>query len=72
MNAETIVLQLELCARVFDKNVGDVSHDESLAEPEQGGSCLNWVVGHMTRTRNMALASMGQKSLSNAGFRCLR
>jgi uncharacterized damage-inducible protein DinB len=62
MHAATIKLQLELCARVFDRNVGDVSHEESLAVPEQGGSCLNWVVGHMTRTRNMALASMGQKS----------
>ena len=62
MNAKTIVLQLELCARVFDRNVGDVSHEESLAAPEQGGSCLNWVVGHITRTRNLALASLGGKS----------
>ena len=62
MHAATLRFQLELCARVFDKNVGDVSHEESLEEPKQGGSCLNWVVGHMTRTRSMALASMGQKS----------
>ena len=62
MNANMIVLQLELCARVFDKNVGDVSHEESLAAPEQGGNCLNWVVGHVTRTRNLALASFGGKS----------
>ncbi len=62
MHAATIKLQLELCARVFDKNLGDVSHEESLAAPEQGGNCLNWVVGHVTRTRNMALASMGQQS----------
>jgi uncharacterized damage-inducible protein DinB len=62
MHAATIKLQLELCARVFDKNVGDVSHEESLSVPEQGGSCLNWVVGHMVRTRNLALASMGGKA----------
>ena len=62
MHAATIKLQLELCARVFERNVGDVSHEESLVAPEQGGSCLNWVVGHLTRTRNLALASMGQKS----------
>jgi len=61
MHAATIKLQLELCARVFEKNVGDVSHEESLAVSEQGGSCLNWVVGHMTRTRNLALASFNQK-----------
>ena len=62
MNARTIVFQLELCARVFGKNVGDVSHEESLAAPKQGGNCLNWVVGHMTRTRNLALASFAGKS----------
>ncbi len=62
MHAKTIALQLELCHRVFEKNVGDVSHEESLARPEEGGNCLNWVVGHLTRTRNMALGTMGQKS----------
>ena len=29
MPAATIKLQLELCARVFDKDVGDISHEES-------------------------------------------
>ena len=47
---------------MLHKNVGDLSQEESLAQPEQGGNCLNWVLGHITRTRNMALASMGQKS----------
>ena len=35
MHAATIKLQLELCARVFDRNVGDVSHEESLAAPSR-------------------------------------
>ena len=62
MHAQTLAYQLGLCDKVFDLNTRDVSHDESLTTPPRGGSCLNQVVGHMTRTRNMALGTMGQKS----------
>ena len=62
MHAKTITFELELCAKVLEKNVGDLSHEESLAQPDQGGNCLNWILGHITRTRNMALANMGQTS----------
>jgi len=62
MHAKTLAYQLELSDRLVEMNVGDVSHEESLVTPPEGGSCLNQVLGHMTRTRNMALGSMGQKS----------
>jgi DinB family protein len=62
MHAKTLAYQLELSNKVFEMNTRDVSHEESLATPPKGGSCLNQVVGHLTRTRNMALGSMGQKS----------
>jgi uncharacterized damage-inducible protein DinB len=61
MHAKTLAYQLELCSKVLERNIGDVSQEESLARPDQGGSCLNWVVGHLIRTRNMALGSMGQR-----------
>src|SRR4051794_34699039 len=61
MHAKTLAYQLSLCSKVLDLNTRDVSHEESLATPDDGGSCLNWVLGHLTRTRNVALASMGQK-----------
>lgn len=62
MHAKTLAHQLELSSKVLDMNTKDVSHEESLVTPPKGGSCLNQVVGHMTRTRNMALGNMGQKS----------
>lgn len=34
----------------------------ALVTPPKGGSCLNQVLGHITRTRNMALGTMGQNS----------
>ena len=54
--------QLGLSSLVLELNTKDVSHEESLVRPPKGGSCLNQVLGHMTRTRNMALGTMGQKS----------
>jgi hypothetical protein len=62
MHAKTIVFQLGISHRVFEMNTGDVSHEESLVTPPRGGSCLNQVVGHITRIRNMALGSLGQQS----------
>jgi DinB family protein len=62
MHAKTLAYQLELSCKILEMNTGDVSHEESLITPPKGGSCLNQVVGHLTRTRNMALGSMGQKS----------
>lgn len=61
-NAQTLAYQLELCNRLLEMNTADVSHEDSLATPPRGGSCLNQVVGHMARTRNLALGNMGQKS----------
>jgi uncharacterized damage-inducible protein DinB len=61
MNGETLAYQLELCNHIVDLNTRDISHEESLIAPPKGGSCLNQVLGHLTRTRNMALGTMGQK-----------
>lgn len=60
MDANTLAYQLELSHRLVEMNTRDVSHEESLVTPPKGGSCLNQVLGHMTRTRNMALGTMGQ------------
>ena len=58
---ETLAYQLELCNHIVDLNTRDISHEESLIAPPKGGSCLNQVLGHLTRTSNMALGTMGQK-----------
>jgi uncharacterized damage-inducible protein DinB len=61
MDSQTLVYQLGLCHHIVELNTRDISHEESLIAPPQGGSCLNQVLGHLTRTRNLALRGMGQK-----------
>jgi uncharacterized damage-inducible protein DinB len=63
MHAKTIAYQFGLCSYVLERNLGGVSHQESLVCPQKGGNCLNWVLGHLTRTRNGALRLLGQKPL---------
>jgi uncharacterized damage-inducible protein DinB len=61
MDSQTLVYQLGLCRHIVELNTGDISHEESLIAPPHGGSCLNQVLGHLTRTRNLALRGMGEK-----------
>lgn len=41
------------------RNLEGVSHEESIIEPEPGGNCLNWVLGHIIATRNRVLPLVG-------------
>ena len=61
MDTETLAYQLGLCNHLVELNTRDISHEESLLTPPKGGSCLNQVLGHITRTRNLALGTMGEK-----------
>jgi hypothetical protein len=63
MHTKTIAYQLGLCSHVLERNIEGVTHQESLISPQPGGNCLNWVVGHLTRTRNRALGLFGQRPM---------
>ena len=39
--------QAQLVHQVVRLNVEGVTHEESLIQPEPGGNCLNWIVGHL-------------------------
>ena len=59
MSPETILLQLRLCHGLVKRNVGEVTHEESLRQPEPAGNCLNWVLGHLVATRSAFLRGLG-------------
>ena len=63
MHTKTIAYQFGLCSYVLERNIEGVSHDESLVTPQRGGNSLNWIVGHLTRSRNRALGLFGQKPI---------
>jgi hypothetical protein len=45
---------------VLKKNLEGIRHDDSLIQPQGGGNCLNWVIGHIVATRDGALQLLKQ------------
>jgi uncharacterized damage-inducible protein DinB len=52
---------------VLLRNVDGITHEESLHQPEPGGNCLNWVLGHLVSTYDVALPILGQESVFPKG-----
>jgi hypothetical protein len=63
MDPKVLAFQFGIGAFVIQRNLDGVSHGDSLRTPDPGGNSLNWIVGHIVRTRNNALALLGSKPL---------
>jgi DinB family protein len=59
---DSIRYQASLVHQVVRRNVEGISHEESLLQPEPGGNCLNWVVGHLVWAYAGALPLVRQSS----------
>jgi DinB family protein len=44
---QSIRYQAQLVHQVVRRNVEGINHQESLIQPEPGGNCLNWILGHL-------------------------
>lgn len=58
-SVETFRSQLQFTAGVIRKNVGDVTHAESLRSFQPAGNGLNWVLGHLVAIRSQLLVPLG-------------
>jgi uncharacterized damage-inducible protein DinB len=61
MHPKTLAHQLGLCSYVLERNLSELSEQESHVAPQAGGSCVNWVLGHITRTRLEMLRGLGKE-----------
>jgi uncharacterized damage-inducible protein DinB len=61
MHPQTLTHQLGICSYVLERNLSELSEQESHVAPEAGGNCINWVLGHMTRTRLVLLHLLGKE-----------
>lgn len=59
---ETRVLRLQtrVIQGVVKRNVDGLTEEESLIQPQLGGNCLNWVVGHLLYVYDQVLPTLGQ------------
>jgi len=59
--------QARLIHGVVRMNTDGLTHEESLIQPEPGGNCLNWVVGHLVNTYEMLLPQLGGEPVLDEG-----
>lgn len=53
---------------VINKNLKDISHEESLISPEKGGSCINWILGHLIYNKDFALETLGIERITGKQY----
>lgn len=57
---ETLAHQFELFYRTMRGNLDGMTAAHSMVQPEAGGNCANWIVGHLTSVQNEVCAVLGQ------------
>ncbi len=50
-NYETLIV-LKSSHMVLNRNLKDITHEESLVTPAQGGNSINWLLGHIIVSRD--------------------
>ena len=63
MDPQVLAFQFGVGAFVLERNLAGVTNEESLRAPKPGGNTMNWIVGHVVRTRNQAVGLLGEKPL---------
>jgi hypothetical protein len=63
MDPQVLTFQFGVGAFVLDRNLRGVTNQESLRPPQPAGNTMNWIVGHVVRTRNQALGLLGDAPL---------
>ncbi|MCA9752134.1 MAG: DinB family protein [Gemmatimonadetes bacterium] len=61
--AKTLGTQFEFTNSIFGRTTEGVDHARSLESPAAGGNCMNWVAGHIVRTRNSLLDLLGAERI---------
>ena len=58
---DTWRLQTRITRDVIRANTHGLSHEHSLVQPDPGGNCLNWVLGHLLHVYDGVLPLLGQQ-----------
>ncbi len=61
MTGGDLAKMYEISYGATNRNLEDVSNDESLVRPAPGGNCLNWVLGHVVLYRSTVLKLVGRQ-----------
>jgi len=58
---EVLIEQARAIHRVVRMNTDGLTEEDSLVQPDAGGNCLNWVVGHLVCIYDAVLPALAQE-----------
>ena len=58
---EILTRQTRATHGVLRRNVDGFTQQDSLNQPQPGGNCLNWVLGHLLNVYDLVLPALGQE-----------
>lgn len=64
MTGSDLAKMFEFSYAAIQRNLQDLSHSDTLIIPQNGGNCLNWVLGHVVVARNTALNLIGSTPIA--------
>jgi len=59
MTGNDLAKMYEFSYAAMNRNLQDLSNEDSLVLPESGGNCLNWALGHVVAARGTILMLAG-------------
>lgn len=59
MTGNDLASMYEFSYMAINRNLSDLSHEDSVHIPEPGGNCINWVLGHIISARGLLLLLTG-------------
>jgi uncharacterized damage-inducible protein DinB len=67
MTSAFFVRMFTITYKTILANIDNISHKESIQNPDPGGNCINWVIGHIITSRDTMLKLLGRKSVLDEG-----
>ncbi len=59
MTGNDLASMYEFSYFAINRNLNDLTHEDSVFIPEPSGNCINWVLGHVISARGMMLLLTG-------------
>ena len=60
--------QSQIVQSIIRRNASDLTHDDSVRQPQPAGNCLNWVLGHLVWVYDLLLPALGQEPVFGDGI----
>ncbi len=62
---------LKNCSAIYNRNLGGISHEDSVRALPGGGNCLNWIAGHLVVSRDSFRNLLGLPYVLPESFKSL-